>query len=60
VYVAVRCSLNDILAMLFKISEDLYMKAFVAYIPDHYTIFYQYLKVTLPPSHTRNINSVIK
>jgi hypothetical protein len=59
-YVSVKYSLNDILIILFKISEDLYIKAFVAYIPDHYITFYQYLKATLFSSQARDIKSVMK
>lgn len=58
-YVAVRYSLNDILQTALKISEDLYVKAFVMHLPDHYIVFYQYLR-TIPASSHKNLKGAIK
>lgn len=43
-YIAVRSSLNEMIKFEQMISEDLYMKAFVQFVPEHYVTFYQYLK----------------
>ena len=42
------------------VSEDLFIKAFAMYLPDHYIVFYQYLKTQVFSNSTANLKYAIR
>lgn len=58
-YPAIRATLDIIFTNLRTISQDLYNKAFVSYVPEHYFTMYAYLKDTIFPHQNADLRAAI-
>jgi hypothetical protein len=57
-YNAVKTAFDSLLNNFLRISEDLFVKATIKYVPEHYFTFYEYLKSGIYP--TTDIRMLVK